>query len=224
MKTNEELRQDVMEEIKWEPLLRDVATEIGVTAKEGVVTLSGLVDTYAKKLAAERAAQRVAGVTVVAVDIDVKVSKAHQRSDTEIAQAVKYALHWHSAVNEDQVSVKVEHGTIYLDGTVEWDYEKKAAELGVHDLIGVKGVVNRIKVKSKSVEPREIRSKIASAFHRSATIDSSNVHIDVSGSRVVLRGKVRSWAERLDAENAAWSSPGVTSVENKLEVNTEVFV
>lgn len=224
MKTNEELRRDVMEEIRWEPLLRDVAAEIGVAARDGVITLSGQVDTYAKKLAAERAAQRVAGVSVVAVELVVKISKQHERNDIEIAQAVRNALKWHSAVNEDLIEVIVDNGTIYLDGTVDWDYEKKAAEMGVHDLIGVKGVVNRIKVKSKSVDPREIRNKIASAFHRSATIDSSHVHIEVNGNRVILTGKVRSWAERLDAENAAWSSPGVTAVENRVEVNTEVFV
>jgi osmotically-inducible protein OsmY len=224
MKTNQELQQDVMEEIKWDPLLCDVASEIGVTANDGVVTLSGLVSTYGRKRAAELAAQRVAGVTVVAVEIDVKVSTTHQRSDIEIAQAVRNALKWHSAVNEDLIEVKVDKGVIYLDGTAEWDYQRRAAEFGVRDLVGVRGVVNRILVKSKGVEPKEIKGKIAAAFHRSATVDSANLHIDVNGSRVVLNGKVRSWAERLDAENAAWSSPGVASVENKIEVDTEIFV
>ena len=160
----------------------------------------------------------------MAVDIAVKISGVHERGDIEIAHAVKNAMKWHSAVNEDLIEVLVDHGVIYLDGTVEWDYQKKAAEFGVRDLIGVRGVINRILVKSKVVESKEIKEKITAAFHRSAAVDSSNIHIEVIGSRVVLKGKVSSWAERLDAENAAWSSPGVTSVDNKIEVNTEIFV
>jgi osmotically-inducible protein OsmY len=224
MKTNEELRQDVMEEVKWDPFLRDVATEIGVTAKDGVITLSGLVSTYGKKLAAEKAAQRVAGVTVVAVDLEVKLSGIHKRTDIEVAEAVKNALKWHSAVNEDQIEVKVDDGGVYLDGSVDWDYQKKAAEFAVRDLIGVRFVINRVTVKTKAIEPKEMKGKISAALHRSATVDSGNIHLHINGSRVILKGEVRSWAERLDAENAAWSSPGVTTVDNEIEVNTEVFV
>jgi len=224
MKTNEELQRDVMEEIRWDPLLKDVASEIGVTAKNGVVTLSGLVDTYSKKLAAEHAAQRVHGVKVVAVDLEVRLNKLGSRTDTQIAEAIRNALTWHSAVNEDQIEIKVDNGWVFLDGKVEWDYEKKAAENAVKDLIGVRGLTNRIVVKAREVESKEIKSKIAAAFHRSATVDSSNVEVEVSGSRAILRGKVRTWAERKDAENAAWSSPGIMIVDNQIEIDTEMLV
>lgn len=224
MKTNEELQQDVMEEIRWDPLLKDVASEIGVTAKDGVVTLSGMVDTYSKKLAAEHAAQRVGGVKVVAVDLEVRVEKLGVRTDTQLAEAIENALKWHSAVNEDLIEVKVDNGWVYMDGKVEWDYQKKAAENAVKDLIGVRGITNRIVVKTKEIESKEIKSKIAAAFHRSATIDSSNIDVEVVGSRVILRGKVRTWAERKDAENAAWASPGIMIVDNQIEVDTEIMV
>lgn len=224
MKTNEELRQDVMDEIQWEPLTRSIATQIGVAVNDGVVTLSGLVDTYTQKLAAEQAAQRVAGVTVVAVDIEVKVKSEHVRSDSEIAEAAKNALKWHSAVNEDQVEIKIDNGWVFLDGNVEWEYLKKAAEIAVRDLTGVKGVSNRIVVKSDTIEPRDVKFKITKALHRSATVDASNIRVEVHGAKVTLRGKVRSWAEKNDAENASWASPGVVEVDNKIEVDTAIMV
>ena len=223
MKTNEELQKDVMEEIKSDPLLRTIASEIGVTAKEGVVTLSGLVDSYSKKLAAERAAQRVMGVKVVAIDLEVKVRDTGSRTDIEIADAVKNALKWHTAVNEDLIEIKVDDGWISLDGTAEWDYQKKAAEVAVQDLVGVRGVTNRILVRSEAVDAREHKNKISAAFHRSATIDSSNVRVDVLGNKVTLHGKVRSWAEKREAENVALGLPGVVGVDNQIEIDTEIF-
>ena len=222
MKTDYELQKDVMEEIKWDPSLRTVASEIGVSVKDGVVTLSGRVDQYNKKLAAEQAAQRVAGVRVVAEDIEVKLPGTLLRTDSEIAEAVSNALKWHSSVNEDAIEVKVEDGWIYLDGNVEWEYQKRAAEIAVRDLIGVKGVLNRIHIKP-SLDARDIKSKIAATFHRSATVDSGNVSVDVSGNRVTLKGKVRSWAERQEAEKAAWAAPGVVMVDNKIEVNSAIL-
>jgi osmotically-inducible protein OsmY len=224
MKTNEELKQDVEEELNWEPLLREVSSRIGVTADEGVVTLSGLVNTYSQKLAAEQAAQRVAGVAVVAVDLEVKISGPHVRGDIEIAKAVKDALRWNTAVNEDKIEVKVDDGWIYLDGIAEWDYQRRAAEYSVRDLMGVRGVTNRVLVKSPVVDAKEIKSKISAALHRSATVDSSNIILEINGSRVTLRGQVRSWAERKDAENAAWASPGVMIVDNKIEIDTGILV
>ena len=161
---------------------------------------------------------------VVAVDLEVKLSGVHKRSDIEVAEAVKNALKWHSVVNEDQIEIKVDEGIVYLDGTVDWDFQKEAAEFAVRDLIGVCFVTNRITVKTKTVEPKEIKGKISAALHRSATVDSGNIHIHVNGSRVILKGNVRSWTERLDAENAAWSSPGVTAVDNEIEVNSEILV
>jgi osmotically-inducible protein OsmY len=222
MKTNEELREDVMEEIKWDPSLRSVASEIGVTAKDGVVTLSGLVDTYSKKLAAEKAAQRVAGVKVVAVDIEVKFLKT-TKSDTEIAEAIKNALRWNSSVNEDKVEVKVDDGWVYLDGKVDWDYQKRAAQTNVEDLIGVKGITNNITVVSKVIDAMELKNKIIKAYHRIASVDSSTIVVETSGTGVTLRGTVRSWAEKNEAESVAWSSPGVNAVHNKIQIDTEIY-
>jgi len=224
MKTDKELQLDVMEEIKWDPQLKDIATEIGVTAKDGVVTLSGYVGNYLNKLAAERAAQRVSGVKVVAIDIEVKTPPSSSKSDTEIAEAIKNALSWHSAVNEDLIEVMVDNGWVYLDGTVEWDYMKKAAENAIAGLLGVRGVTNRIQVSSKNISVQDIKRKINTTFHRSATIDASNIQVNVIGNHVKLTGKVRTWAERTDAENAVWSTPGVVVVDNKIEVDTEILV
>jgi osmotically-inducible protein OsmY len=224
MKTNEELRKDVVEELKWDPSLRDVANGIGVLANDGVITLSGQVNTYSQKLAAEKAAQRVAGVTVVAVDLEVKVLDMHTKSDTEIAQAIRLALKWNTAVQEDNIEVKVDNGWVYLEGTADWEYQRKSAESSVRDLMGVRGVSNKIKVKSVVLNPEEIKRRISTAFHRSATLDSSNVILGIQGSRVTLTGKVRSWSEKNDAEEAVWSSPGVLAVDNRIEIDTEVFV
>jgi len=223
MKTNEELRQDVMDEIRWDPQLRDVATEIGVAAKDGVVTLSGSVHTYWKKRAAEKAAQRVSGVKVVASDVEVRVGPVQKKTDTEIAEAVKNALRWNSAVNEDQIEVKVDKGWVYLDGLVDFQYEKVAAQRAVEDLLSVMGVTNNIAIKSEAVDTKDIQRKIAAAFHRSATVDSSSIKIEAAGHKVKLSGKVRSWAELKEAENIALSAPGVTSIENRIKIDVEVY-
>ncbi|MEX1241087.1 MAG: BON domain-containing protein [Cyclobacteriaceae bacterium] len=223
MKTNEDLRNDVMEEIKWDPELRIVATEIGVAAKDGVITLSGAVDTYWKKISAERAAQRVSGVRVVACDIEVKVGIIGKRTDTEVAEAVRNALRWNSAVNEDKIEVKVDNGWVYLDGEVAWEYEKRNAQDAVEDLVAVRGVTNNIIIESKPIDTKEILRKIAAAYHRSATVDSSSIIIEPSDNKVTLRGKVRSWAEKQEAEKIAWAAPGVSTVDNQIEVDAEVY-
>lgn len=223
MKSNDELQRDVMAEIRWSPQLADVNTQIGVSAHDGVITLSGLVDTYSKKMAAERAAQRVRGVKVVACDIEVKFGAFGSRSDTEIAEAVRNALRWNSAVDDDRIEVKVDNGWVYLDGRAEWEYQKITAETSVANLVGVKGVTNNISIKSKSIDVNEIRKKITDAFHRSATVDASSIKLDTRGSMVTLRGTVRSWAEKEEVERIAWSSPGVLTVDNQIEIVTEIF-
>lgn len=224
MRSDEEIRKDVIEEIKWDPQLTNVAPQIGVTVKSEVVNLSGTVDYYAQKLAAERSAQRVTGVKVVTVDLEVKsAGKSDLITDSKIGEAIRNALAWHSAVNEDLVNIKVEDGWIYLEGTVDWEYERKAAERAIENIRGVKGVLNSVKIKNKNVEPSEIKRKIRAAFHRHASVDSENVSVDVRKSTVSLTGKVRSWSERKDAEDVAWAMPGVNEVENKLEIDSEIY-
>jgi osmotically-inducible protein OsmY len=224
MKTDFELQKDVMDEIRFDPQLKDIATEIGISAKDGMVTISGMVDTYLKKTAIENAVQRVAGVKVVAVDVEVKTPPSSMKSDIEIATAVKNALNWHSAVNDDLIEIKVDNGWVYLNGTVEWDYMKKAAEKAIGDLKGVRGITNKINVNTKALDPVEVKRKINAAFHRSATIDAANIYVEVIGSKITLTGKVRTWAERNDAEDAAWSLPGAITVDNKIEVDTSILV
>lgn len=215
MKTDNQIQKDVMDELKWEPILN--SSEIGVAVKNGIITLSGIVDTYSKKLAAEKAAKRVTGVKAVAEDIQVGVTPAYRRTDTEIAEAVFNALKWHTSVQQDKIKIKVEDGIVKLEGEVEWEYQRVAAKTAIQNLAGVRSVVNLITIQSK-IEPSEIEKKITAAFHRSATVDAHKITAEVTGSKVILRGKVRSFTEKDDAEYAAWSAPGVLSVESKLEV------
>ena len=154
MKTNEELQKDVMAELKWDSQLSDVATQIGVSAKDGVVTLSGLVNAYSKKLAAERAAQRVHGVSVVASDIEVKIGSFGAKTDTEIAEAIKNALRWNSLVDEDMIKVKVDDGWVSLEGEVDWAYQRISAADAVDNLLGVKGITNHLSIKVKPIDTK----------------------------------------------------------------------
>lgn len=220
MKSDIQIQKDVMEQLKWEPFLN--ASEIGVAVKNGVVTLSGNVDSYSKKVAAENAAKKIAGVKAIAEDIQIGVSPAYSKSDTEIAEAVLNALKWHSAVQEEKIKIKVENGNVRLDGEVEWEYQRNSVRSAIEHLAGVRSVINLIAVKPK-VKPSDIQQKISSAFHRSATIDAGKITADVTGTKVTLRGKVRSFAEKQDAENAAWNAPGVTIVESGLEIETPEY-
>ncbi|MBL0741035.1 BON domain-containing protein [Chryseolinea lacunae] len=223
MKTNTELQNDVMAEFQWDSNLRSVASQIGVAAKDGVITLSGLVDTYSKKIAAERAAQRVQGVRVVASDIEVKIPSSLKKTDTEIAGAIRDALRWNTLVDEGKMAIKVEDGWVTMSGEVEWAFQRLSAEESIENLMGVKGVTNLIGLKTKRIDTQEIKREIAAAFHRSATVDSSAVKLDAQGSRLTLTGTVRSYAEKKEAERIAWSSPGVLTVDNRIGIDSEVF-
>ena len=220
MKSDYQIQKDVMEELKWQAFLK--ASEIGVAVKNGVVTLSGNVDSYSKKLAAENAAKKIAGVKAVAEDIEVGISPIYRRTDAEIAEAVLDALKWHTAVQEEKIKIKVEDGNVKLEGEVEWEYQRAMAKTAIENLAGVRFVINLITVKPK-ISPTDIQEKIIAAFHRSATVDSSKIRAEVEGTKVTLRGTVRSIAEKEDAENAAWFAPGVMSVVNKIEIEVPEY-
>ncbi len=213
MKTDFQIQKDVMEEIKWDPLL--TVSEIGVAVKDGIVTLSGHVDSYYKKMAAENATKKVFGVKALAEDIQVGISPNNKRTDTEIAEAIVNALRWHSVVQEEKIKIKVEDGVVKLEGEVEWEYQRTNIKSTVARIAGVCWVNNLITVKP-AIMPSDVVQKIKSAFQRSANIDASNINAEVVGSKVILTGIVRSFAEKQDAENAAWAAPGVAIVDNKL--------
>nr|WP_294860646.1 BON domain-containing protein [uncultured Fluviicola sp.] len=215
MKTDSQVQKDVMEELKWQPSIN--SSEIGVSVKEGIVTLSGTVDQYIEKRDAEKAALRVEGVKGVAEDIEVKLSFGNKKNDADIAKAAINALHWDSMVPDNAIKVKVENGWITAEGKVDWLYQKSAVRDAISNLTGVKGVINLITI-NPSANPVDIKKKIVAAFDRNASIDANNIQVLNEGDRVVLKGTVRSYAERLDAQHAAWNAPGVAHVDNQLEV------
>jgi osmotically-inducible protein OsmY len=215
MKTDAQLKADVTQELSWDPAIN--ATAVGVAVKDGVVTLTGHLQTYAEKFALERALQRVQGVHAIALELDVKLSPSHQRSDTDIANAAETALQWHALVPAERLRVKVEKGWVTLSGELDWDYQRSAAEKAVRPLTGVIGVSNTITLKPQAT-PVNVKQRIQEALTRQAEREAKHMEVQVSGSSVTLQGKVHSWAERAAAQGAAWAAPGVTLVVNNLQV------
>jgi osmotically-inducible protein OsmY len=215
MKTDLEIQQDLINELKWQPFLK--SANIGVAVKNGVVTLSGNVDSYSQKIGAEKAARKVTGVRAIAEDIQIGVSPALEKTDVDIAESVVNALKWHAAVPEERIKVKVENGIVTLEGEVEWEYQRSSTQRAVNRLLGVRNVVNLINIKPR-VTAFDVRTKIFDALRRTATTDAERVSIEVDGSKVILNGKVRSFTEKEDVEDAAWCAPGVSRVESHLEV------
>jgi osmotically-inducible protein OsmY len=213
--TDLELKKKVEDELNWEPSVN--AAEIGVAVKSGIVTLSGNISSYWQKFSAERAAARVSGVKAVVNELEVRLPTSSERTDEDIARAAVNHLNWAVPVPADRIKVTVSKGWITLAGTVEWNYQRVAAENAVRHLIGVKGVSNLIEVKPQ-VSKGEVKAAIEAALKRSAELDASRITVETDGDRVILRGTVRSWAERNEAERAAWKAPGVRMVDNRITV------
>jgi osmotically-inducible protein OsmY len=216
MKTDIQLQRDVLDELRWQPSTQ--RAEIGVAARDGVVTLSGYVDSYAQKFEAERAAELVSGVHAIADELDVRLPDSATRSDTDIAHSALLALEWNVQVPDNAITLKVENGWITLQGQVDWQYQKAAAEGAVRYLMGVKGVYNALLVRQLKVSASLVKERITDALKRSALVDSGRVTVESLDGKVILRGTVRSWSERRDAERAAWAAPGVSAVEDRLTV------
>lgn len=215
MINDSQLKSDIIDELRWDPSAD--ATEVGVIVKNGIVTLTGHVGSYAEKIAVEHSTQRVKGVMGIAQEIKVRLSSLNKREDADIAMAARNALNWNALLPDTAVQIKVENGRIDLRGEVEWDYLRKAAEKSVRHLRGVVAVVNHIKIKPK-ISTEILQKNVTHALARQAVEDARNLHIGVQGSCLTLEGKVHSLPESLAAQNVAWSTPGVTEVINKITV------
>ncbi len=218
MRSDSEIKRDVEDELRWDPNVN--GDNIAVAVKDGVVTLTGFVTTYAQKFAAERAVKRVAGVIGVANDVEVRLPGVDERPDPEIARDVVAELKVWLPQSWDDIKAVVKNGWVTLEGEVQWNYQREYAERAIRWIKGVKGVSNLIRLKPKTIpEPSEIKQKIEEAFRRSALIDANRVTVEANGGEVMLRGTVRSWAERQEAERAAWAAPGVVKVDNRIVVS-----
>ena len=217
MKTNSELQRDVQDELNWAPNI--TAGEIGATARDGVITLTGEVPSYFEKIEAEDVAGRVSGVMAIAEELEVRLPALNERTDTDIAESALNFLAWNLAVPSDQVKVMVENSWITLTGEVEWYFQKKAAANAVRNLMGVKGVTNSISIKPKVVATAsEIKTTIENAFKRTAMADAQKISVTVHDGKVTLKGNSYSWKEKNVASDYAWAASGVFSVENDIVV------
>jgi osmotically-inducible protein OsmY len=215
MDKDTQLQREILDELDYEPSLN--ADEIGVSVKDGVVTLSGLVGSYAEKVSAETAVKRIHGVKAVAVELEVRLPSSIRHTDTDIAKAASTALDWSTLVPKGEVTVKVENGWVTLEGQVGWDFERQAAARAVRSLSGVRGVSNLIVLKPR-VGTQQIKERIVGAFRRNADLDAKTVRVEAADGKVTLFGNVHSWTERTEAERVAWAAPGVSQVENRITV------
>lgn len=215
MHTDEEIFKNVNEKLEFAPSIN--ANEILISVKEGVVTLTGSVNTYMEKSLAESAAKDIRGVKGVANDLKVSLFGTRERSDTDIARAAVHALEWDTIVPDEDIQVTVENGTVTLSGHVSYQYQRESALSDIRILQGVRNVINRIVIRP-TVEPLKVKEKIAKEFERNARIDAGNVNVEVEGTKVILKGRVRAWAEHEEAAKAAWSIPGVAEVDNQIRV------
>lgn len=215
MKTDHQLKQDVIAELSWDPSIK--ADQVGVAVKDGIVTLTGHIETFLEKDAIEKALRRVSGVKAIALELDVKLSALHRRNDTELAGAIEHTLEWHTAVPNERLMVTVDNGWVTLRGELEWDYQRRSAEIAVPALVGVRGVTNEITIKPRAT-PAGVLSQIEEALKRQAEREAHRIQVEVRDGTVTLRGHVRDWHERDAAAGAAWSAPGVRTVVNDIRI------
>lgn len=216
MRSDMDVQREVMNELKWDPVTKNA--EVAVSVRDGVVVLAGAVDSFAVKYAAPRAAERVGGVRGIADELEVRLASEHRRSDTDLAHQVVNALRWDVLVPDERIKARVENGWVWLEGEVEWAYQRDAAYRAVRNLTGVRGVSNLVAIKTH-VSTFDVSARIKDALRRHAELDARQIEVEAKEGTVTLRGTVHSWAERREAEHAAWGAPGVTRVDDRLVVH-----